>query len=126
ARLVAEATQMKQEIRSVKTEFQGLGDEGVKTSEKLQRINQLSTSLDNVNARIELQKKRLAELKQSLDSTFNEKRKDQLQMQILKTEAALQKLIQTSDKTAKEMWDLEDSLKEVSNELGKVEDSSDK
>lgn len=113
ARLVAEATQMKQEIRSVKTEFQGLGDEGAKTAEKLQRINSLSASLDNVNARIELQKKKLAELKQSLESTFNEKQKDQLQEKILKTEASLMRLTQTSDKTAKEIWDLEDSLQSL-------------
>ena len=124
ARLVAEANQMKQEIRAVKQEFAGLGEQSKKTAAEMdkitatrERINILTQTLENVNARIEIQRKKLEELRKSYDATFNESRRTKLQEQILRTEAALIKLIQTSDRTAKEIWELEDSLNATNEEL---------
>lgn len=113
ARLTAESSQMKQEIRSVKREFESLGDESVKTAEKMERINRLTATLENVNGRIELQRQKLRELKQSYDTTFNPAAKNRLQEQILKTEASLMRLIDSSDKTAKEIWELEESMNAI-------------
>ena len=124
ARLVAEANQMKQEIRAVKQEFAGLGEQSKKTAAEMdkitatrERINILTQTLVNVNARIEIQRKKLEELRKSYDATFNESRRTKLQEQILRTESALIKLIQTSDRTAKEIWELEDSLSAANEEM---------
>jgi len=124
ARLTAEANQMKQEIRAVKQEFAGLGEQSKKTAAEMdkiaatrERINILTQTLENVNARIEIQRKKLEELRKSYDATFNESRRTKLQEQILRTEAALIKLIQTSDRTAKEIWELEDSLSAANEEM---------
>lgn len=113
ARLTAEAGQMKQEIRAVKREFASLGDEGAKTAEKMERLNRLTAQLENINGRIELQRQKLRELKQSYDTAFNPAAKNRLQEQILKTEASLMRLIDQSDKTANEIWELEESMNAV-------------
>ena len=128
ARLVAETNQMKREIRAVKQEFAGLGEQSKKTASDMEkiaatreRINALTQTLDNVNARIEVQQRKLAQLKQAYDAAFSEERRTKLHEQILKTEASLQKLTQTSDRTAREIWKLEDSLKDANNELDETE-----
>lgn len=77
------------------------------------RIGELTASLDNINARIELQRRKLTELKQAYANTFNEGQKSKLQEQILKAEASLLKLTQTSDQTSKQIWALEDALNQV-------------
>lgn len=73
-------------------------------------IESLDAVLANVNAKIEIQERKLAGLKQAYNETFNEAQKDKLQEKIINTEAALLRLTQTSDKTAKKIWELEDSL----------------
>ncbi|WP_160045579.1 phage tail protein [Paenibacillus sp. USDA918EY] len=74
-------------------------------------IESLTAVLDNVNAKIEIQQRKLAGLKEAYENTFNDARKIKLQEKIVNTEAALLRLTQSSDKTSKKIWDLEDSLK---------------
>lgn len=133
ARLVAESNQMKREIRAVKQEFSDLGAESKNTAAEMEKIaltrdkiGHLTQTLDNVNARIEIQQQKLERLKKAYDATFNEDRRSRLQEQILKTESSLQKLMQTSDRTAREIWKLEDSLKDTNDELEETEKKADK
>ncbi|WP_339292735.1 hypothetical protein MKY48_08700 [Paenibacillus sp. FSL W8-0187] len=127
ARMTAEAQGLKAEIKAVKQEISGLGDQGKKTASDIKsmdtafdkigaskdKIAQLTSVLDNVNAKIELQRKKLSELKESYDNTFNEQKKSKLQEQILNTEAALMRLTQTSDQTAQKVWELEDKAQKA-------------
>ncbi|KOP64358.1 hypothetical protein AMS62_03110 [Bacillus sp. FJAT-18019] len=129
ARMTAEAQGLKAEIKAVKQEISGLGDQGKKTASDIKsmdtafdkigaskdKIAQLTSVLDNVNAKIELQRKKLSELKESYDNTFNEHKKSKLQEQILNTEAALIKLTQSSDQTAQKIWELEDQAQRAGN-----------
>ncbi|GIQ63719.1 hypothetical protein PACILC2_22870 [Paenibacillus cisolokensis] len=90
--------------------FGGLADAAEKVAEKQAQIGRLVTVLDNLNARIEAQRKKLAELKRSYESAFDDTRKSRLQEQIVNTEASLLRLTKASDDTAKKIWELEDSL----------------
>lgn len=82
----------------------------VDTSAVKAEIEGLIVILDNVNAKIEIQERKLADLKQAYNETFNDAGKAKLQEKIVNTEAALLRLTNTSDKTAKKIWELEDSL----------------
>lgn len=131
ARMTAEAQGLKAEIKAVKNEIAGLGDQGKKTATDIKsmdtafskigsskdQITRLTAELDNTNAKIDLQRKKLSELKESYDNTFNEQRKNKLQEQILSTEAALLKLTQKSDQTAQKIWDLEDQAQKAGDGL---------
>ncbi|MDR9852891.1 phage tail tape measure protein [Paenibacillus sp. VCA1] len=84
-----------------------------------------------VNAKIEVQKKKLAALKDEYNNTFNDARKSKLQEQIVNTEASILRLTQTSDATVKKIWALEDganktadSFKNLSNTLKQLGVSS--
>ncbi|WP_339271746.1 hypothetical protein NYE54_09310 [Paenibacillus sp. FSL K6-1330] len=127
ARMTAEAQGLKAEIKAVKQEISGLGDQGKKTASDIKsmdtafdkigaskdKIAQLTSVLDNVNAKIEIQRKKLSELKQSYENAFNDQKKSKLQEQILNTEAALMRLTQTSDQTAQKIWELEDKAQKA-------------
>ncbi|MPY20043.1 hypothetical protein [Paenibacillus glucanolyticus] len=127
ARMTADAQGLKAEIKAVKNEIAGLGDQGKKAANDLKsmdaafnkvgsskdQISRLTSVLDNVNAKIEIQQKKLTELKQSYENTFNDARKSKLQEQILNTEAALLKLTQSSDQTAQKIWELEDQAQKA-------------
>jgi TP901 family phage tail tape measure protein len=166
ARLTAEATQMKQEVRAVKKDITDMGDEakktsvaikdfgdeGVKATTKIKgmdedtksakksvaelgeegkktstavkdlgtavgqsgdKISKLTAILDNTNAKLDVQRNKLSALKTSYESAFNEERKNKLQEQIVNTEAAILRLTNVSDRTAKEIWALEDSMKQL-------------
>lgn len=131
ARMTADAQGLKAEIRDVKKDLAGLGDQGKKTAADIKsvdtafakigsskdQISRLTSELDNVNAKIDLQRKKLSELKQSYDSAFNEQRKNKLQEQILNTEATLMRLTQTSDRTAQKIWELEDQAQKAGDGL---------
>lgn len=137
ARLTADAQELKAEIRSTKKDFADLGVQGKKTAgdigvlnnalgnvgDSKDQISRLTSALENVNARIEIQRKKLTALKDSYDSTFNEQRKSKLQEQILATEAALIKLERTSDDTAKKIWELEDGADSASDKFKKLSES---
>lgn len=127
ARLTAEAQELKSEIRAVKQGFEELGEQGKKAATDIKsmdsalgqvgsskdQINRLTSTLENVNAKIEIQRKKLAELKQSYDNTFDSSMKSKLQEQIVNTEGVLIRLTQTSDQTAQKIWSLEDSLNQA-------------
>ena len=75
------------------------------------QITQLEQVLDNVNAKIDVQQRKLAGLKDAYENTFNDDRKAKLQSQIVNTEGALLRLTKQSDTTVAKIWQLEDSLK---------------
>lgn len=79
------------------------------------QIDNLSSSLDITNRRIEQQQEKLAGLKQSYNSTFNQARKNKIEEQILKTEAAINKLIAQSDKTGFKLANLDAEFERLSN-----------
>jgi TP901 family phage tail tape measure protein len=116
AKVELDLTEYSAGINKAKVGMKELGDQGRKTaadfgqfSSVKDKIAPLAASLDNVNAKIEDQKRKLATLKESYNSAFNDARKSKLQEQINNTEAALLRLTQTSDNIAKKIWDLEDS-----------------
>ncbi len=125
---------MKQEVRAVRKDFADLGEQGKKTAadfggietaisnvaKSRGQITQLTSTLENVNARIDVQKKKLTELKQSYETTFNEARKTKLHEQILNTEASIIRLTATSDQTAQRIWALSDK---TAKEILQIEDA---
>lgn len=84
-------------------------------------INQLTALLDNVNAKLDFQRQKLTQLKESYENTFNEARKSKLQQQILNTESAILRLTKQSDSTAAKIWKLEDNLSSAGQAAQKVE-----
>ena len=74
-----------------------------------QIINTTAT-LDNVNARIDQQRNKLAQLKESYRNTFNQTKKNAIEEKILKTEASINKLIGQSDKLGFKLADLDDKM----------------
>ncbi|WP_018755204.1 hypothetical protein [Paenibacillus terrigena] len=121
-------------IDKAKQKVQELGAQGKKAADDFKeietalndvgsakdKIGKLTSTLDNVNAKIELQRAKLAALKQSYDSAFNDDRKTKLQGQILSTEASLNHLIDTSDKIAKKIWDIDESAVITGGDLKKL------
>ena len=94
------------------------------------KIDNLSNSLEITNRKIEQQQEKLAGLKESYNSTFNQARKNKIQEQILKTEATINKLIGQSDKAGFKLADLDaefqrlsSAAKSSSNEVNKVNES---
>lgn len=85
------------------------------------KIADLSSVLDNVNAKIEVQQRKLAELNEAYENAFSDKRKSKLQEKIINTEGTLLRLTQTSDKTAQKIWELEDRLKGASEAASQAE-----
>lgn len=74
------------------------------------QIDNLTQSLDITNAKIEQQKAKLAELKESYNRAFNESRKNKLEEEILKTEAAINRLTVQSDKVGFKLADLDEQF----------------
>ena len=107
--------------KSLKSSFQGVF-KGVQATAKSMpvpkidtaaakaEIEQLTAVLDNTNARLEFQSRKLADLREQYKNTFNEARKTKLEGQILTTEAAILRLEKQSDATAAKIWKLEDSI----------------
>lgn len=85
------------------------------------KLNHLTQVLDNINGRIEVQERKLAGLKHSLDSTFNDDKRDKLTHQILRTENSIIGLTKQSNKTAREIWKIEDSMRDVGNGADRME-----
>ncbi|HFK8174862.1 TPA: hypothetical protein ACG0NJ_001127 [Clostridium perfringens] len=79
------------------------------------KIDNLSNSLEITNRRIEQQQEKLAGLKESYNSTFNQARKNKIQEQILKTEAVINKLIAKSDATGFKLADLDREFERLGN-----------
>lgn len=79
------------------------------------QIDNLSKSLDITNAQIENQQEKLLRLRDAYNNTFNQDRKNKLEEQILKTEATINKLTATSDKTGFKLADLDKQFEILSN-----------
>lgn len=123
-------------IDKAKAKVEELGTQGQKTASDFksvttaidnvgsssERIGKLTTQLDNVNAKIDQQKSKLASLKESYDNTFNEAKKSKLQDQILNTEATLLRLTDTSDQLAQKIWKIEDSSAVTGDSIKKLTD----
>ena len=73
-------------------------------------IENTTAVLDNINAKIEQQKAKLAQLKESYDICFNSVRKNKLEEQMLNIEGNIVKLIGTSDKLGFKLADLDAML----------------
>ena len=77
-------------------------------------LDNLIASLDNTNAQIDLQKKKLSELQWSYDLAAkidpNSSRALKLEEQLLKTEARMVSLTEKSDKTSQKIWAVEDAM----------------
>lgn len=89
------------------------------------QIASLGATLDNVNGKLDFQRRKLEELKVSFASTYNETRRNRLEGQILNTEAAILRLTQTSDRTASQIWELEDSLSDTAETATEVSVATD-
>lgn len=73
-------------------------------------MENLTSTLDNLNARIDVQREKLAGLKQSYEMAFNPDVKNKLQDQILRTEAAISSMTGRSDKLGFKLADLDEKL----------------
>lgn len=87
-----------------------------------EKLSLLIATLDNVNDRIALQERKLRDLRESLDNTFNESKRDKLRDQILKTEAAIISLTKQSNRTSREIWKIEDAARDAAQAAEKVGD----
>lgn len=74
------------------------------------QIQNTAAELDNINTRIEQQREKLAQLKESFTNTFNQNTKNKINEQILKTEASIIKLINKSDILGFKLADLDSKL----------------
>ena len=74
------------------------------------QIANTTETLDNVNAKIEQQRAKLAQLKEAYATVFNPTRKNALEEKILKTEANINKLIGQSDKLGFKLADLDSKM----------------
>lgn len=82
------------------------------------QIDSTARELDIVNAKIEQQRQKLAQLKESFNTTFNPNTKNKINEQILKTEGNISRLITKSDKLGFKLADLDSKLAELGNESG--------
>ncbi|MDP4144485.1 MAG: hypothetical protein Q8936_08395 [Bacillota bacterium] len=79
------------------------------------QIENLIQKLDIINAKIEIQKEKLAGLKEAYANTFNPARKIKIQEQILKTEETINRLTAASDKAGFKLADLDAQFAMLSN-----------
>ncbi|QLY79180.1 hypothetical protein [Clostridium intestinale] len=93
---------------------------GINTEQIKAQIESLTASLNNTNARIEQQHEKLRGLREQYSSTFNPTTKNKLQEQILKTEAAINKLVATSDKAGFKLADLDAKLAGAGSATGQL------
>lgn len=84
------------------------------------QISNTEKVLDNVNARIEQQREKLAELRESYSNTFNPKYKNKIEEQMLKTEANINRLIGQSDKLGFKLSDLDSKFAALKSSQGKA------
>ncbi|MFR1708925.1 MAG: hypothetical protein ACLSV2_08495 [Clostridium sp.] len=84
------------------------------------KIQNVTATLDTVNARIEQQQEKLAQLRESYSRTFNQNRKNKLEGQMLKTEATINKLIGQSDKLGFELSELDAKYAALGASAGKA------
>lgn len=76
-------------------------------------INNITAILDNLGDKIELQKDKLKQLKEEYNNCFNQKRKNALEEEMVKTEGKITKLISQSDKLSTKLFSLEDKMSKL-------------
>lgn len=118
-KLQAMALKVKQSLAGM---FSGTAQEAPAASEALET---LTAKLDNINARADLQRQKLAQLQAEYDEVASSAGAQspaatQLQEQILNTEARLQSLTAQSDKTAAAIADLNAGLEDTGAAGGKA------
>lgn len=84
------------------------------------QISNTEKVLDNVNARIEQQREKLAQLRESYSNIFNPKYKNRIEEQMLKTEANINRLIGQSDKLGFKLSDLDSKFAALKSSQGKA------
>lgn len=89
-------------------------DTGVSFEAIKAQIDNLTSSLDITNAKIEQQKAKLEQLKESYNQAFDGARKNKLEEEILKTEAVINRLTATSDKAGFKLADLDAQFETLS------------
>lgn len=87
------------------------------------QISNVTATLDNVNARIDQQRTKLAQLKEAYTTTFNPTRKNALEEKILKTESSINKLIGQSDKLGFKLADLDSKMAGLGRNTGNTNTS---
>ncbi|OFS21560.1 hypothetical protein [Clostridium sp. HMSC19A10] len=80
----------------------------------------LTETLDNLNARIDVQKEKLSGLRKAYDMAFNPEAKNKLQDKILRTEASISSMIGKSDKLGFKLAELDEQLSGAGNESKKT------
>ncbi|MEW9991804.1 hypothetical protein [Clostridium butyricum] len=80
----------------------------------------LTETLDNLNARIDVQKEKLSGLRKAYDMAFNPEGKNKLQDKILRTEASISSMIGKSDKLGFKLAELDEQLSGAGNESKKT------
>lgn len=133
ARMTADSQGLKAEIRDFKKDLSDLGEQGKKTAANLNEIDsnigntradavmRLAKTLDNLTDRIDIQKNKLTELRQSFETAFDETKKGKIHEQILRTEASILRMEQTFNSTAKKLQELDEGLEGVGHEAKQVE-----
>lgn len=87
-------------------------------------INNITAILDNLGDKIELQTDKLKRLKEEYNNCFNQKRKNALEEEIVKTEGKITKLISQSDKLATKLFGLEDKMAKLGRGANKASKSA--
>lgn len=93
---------------------------GINVDQVKAQIETLIASSENIENRFYQQKEKLKQLKEQYASTFNPTTKNKLQDQILKTEAAINKLSASADKTNFKINELESKLAGAGSASGKL------
>lgn len=76
-------------------------------------LDHLMQVSENVNAKLELQRRKLADLKEAYANTFNDAQKNKLQEKMLNTESTILRLTKQSEDLATKMWKLDDAIQQA-------------
>jgi phage-related protein len=113
-----------------KTTTRGPPKKTINTEALKAEIDNTASALDIVNAKIEQQQGKLAQLKESYTNAFNPNTKNKIQEQILKTETSINSLISKSDKLGFKLADLDGKFatvgKSAAGTTGKIDSLSSK
>ncbi|WP_051236452.1 phage tail tape measure protein [Paenibacillus pinihumi] len=128
ARLELDAANFRAGMDRAKQDLTGVAENAKQTtaafrkmSETRDNIDRLAATLDNVNARADIQRRKLAELQRQYKETFDDGAKAKINDKIVSTEAALLSLTKQSDATASKIHELEDSLNSAGDGLDKFD-----
>lgn len=112
----AKARELGEQSKKAAADIKTMGDSG-------EKIAHLTARLENTNEKIELQRRKLAELKKQYAETFNAADRTKLEQQILNVEANLLRLIKVSDSTAARLNALDDAAENAGKGLSSFDDN---